>query len=131
MLVSLGSLVDIQNISRRFLDTLSERKDSLFEFLQARVGEPDVVIDVVLELGLRAAAERALEEGSDLSEFLIGVVVNTKLVQDHRVKLVLVQGRQQARTCFLELLHGKIALGEISEELDVCGLSLLRNSEQL
>lgn len=75
VLVSFSTLVYIQNIPRCFLDTLSEREDSLFEFFQARVGEPNMVIDVVLVLGIRAAVERALEEGSDLSKFLICVVV--------------------------------------------------------
>lgn len=69
-----------------------------------------MIVYVIFELGLRAAAKRALQEGSNLSEFLISVVVNAQLVQDCWVELVLVQSCEKVCTCLLVLLHGEIAL---------------------
>jgi len=84
-LVGFCSLVNILYFRWNYLNALRERVDGLLKLLDVAVSEADVVVDVRLVRNVGLVLKGVLKGAHAFLELGVGVVAQSKLVQDLRI----------------------------------------------
>ena len=122
-LESLSALMDIPEIARDLLDAARVWEDRLLEFLKATVGQPKVVKDVRLICHVWSILESQFHCLDALLVLFICEVCDTLLVEDLWVVMVILQGCFKVSDGLLIVLHIKVALGTVPQEVNVVWLA--------